>query len=50
MSNRKKLLVAFFLIVGILLMVYAFAENIVVDIPLGLALSLIGSSLWVCAE
>lgn len=41
---------AFFLIVGALVLVYAFEKNVVVDFPIGLSLSLLGSCFWVCAE
>jgi len=50
MENRRKLLVAFLLVVGILVVVDAFVQNIVINYPNGLAISLLGFIFWVCAE
>jgi drug/metabolite transporter (DMT)-like permease len=50
MENRRKLLVAFLLIVGVVAMVYAVAENVEVGYPSGLTLLLLGSVFWLLAE
>jgi drug/metabolite transporter (DMT)-like permease len=50
MENRRKLIVAFSLIVGALVLVYAYVENNIVDFPIGLVLVLTGIVLWICAE
>jgi len=50
MKNKRKLLVAFLLIVGIIVIGDAIVQNIAINYPNGLALSLLGGIIWVCAE
>jgi hypothetical protein len=50
MENRRKLLIASLLIVGVLVMVYAVAENVEVGVPCGLATALLGCVFWLLAE
>jgi len=50
MENRRRLLIAVCLIVGILVVVYAAAANIEVGYPGGLLMLLLGSVFWLLAE
>ena len=50
MENRRKFLVAFLLIVGILVLTYALSASVEVGYPCGLALLLLGFAFWLFAE
>jgi hypothetical protein len=50
METRRLLLVAFFLTVGILVMVDGAAESFIVTVLVGLALTLLGSIFWLNSE
>jgi hypothetical protein len=50
MENRRKLLVALLLIAGLLVMIDAYVQGIVVAYPIGLSVVLLGSIFWVNAE
>ncbi len=50
MKTGKKLLVVLLLIVGTLVFVDAFVQNITINYPNGLALSLLGFIFWNCSE
>jgi len=51
MENRKKILLAIpLLILGALVIISAYIQNIAVGYPVGLALGLLGSIFWLLAE
>jgi hypothetical protein len=50
MENRRKLLVAFSWIVGVLVLVYAFVQSNAVDYPIGLGLLIAGIAFLICAK
>jgi hypothetical protein len=50
MSNRRKLLIAFLLILGCLFMIETFVENIDIFMPIGLAILLYGMFWMLGAE
>ncbi len=50
MENRRRFLVAFLLIVGILVLTYALSAGVEVGYPCGLALLLLAFASWLFAE
>lgn len=51
MENRRKMLLAIpLLIVGALVIIGAYVQNVTLGYPIGLALALLGSIFWLLAE
>lgn len=51
MENRKKMLIAIpLLILGALVIISAYFQNIAIGYPVGLALGLLGSIFWLLVE
>ena len=50
-TGSKRMLVAVLLLIfGALFVIDAYVQNISIDYLIGLALALLGSILWICAE